>query len=105
MASSLPQFSVPPMAPYTKAAWARMGASSRGGGSLRECNWSIVVMNADGSRGVDAQVSAAADLPILSWIAWSTLGVGIILVAGGAALIVAGTRPRRPGAAPVAVPV
>ncbi|HEY7074419.1 MAG TPA: hypothetical protein VH418_03575 [Solirubrobacteraceae bacterium] len=96
-----------PLPPAEQGFWA---ASAHGNGTqtlkwkVRDGNWSIVVMNADGSRGVNAKVSAGANLPWLSAIGWSTLGVGIVFVAGGAALIVAGTRPRRPGAAPVAVP-
>jgi hypothetical protein len=96
-----------PLPPAEQGFWA---ASAHGKGTqtlkwkVRDGNWSIVVMNADGSRGVDAQVSAAANVPALSAIAWTTLGVGIVFTAGAALLIVAGTRPRRPGAAPVPVP-
>src|SRR5690349_3312894 len=74
-----------PLPPADQRFWA---ASAHGNGTqtlswkVRHGNWSVVVMNADGSRGVDAQVSAAANLPILSGIAWSTLGMGIVLPAG-----------------------
>jgi hypothetical protein len=97
-----------PLAPAEQGFWA---ASAHGSGTqtvtwkVRHGNWSIVVMNADGSRGVDAQVSAAANLPILSGIAWSTLGVGIVFLAGAALLIVVGTRGGRRPQAPLAAPV
>ena len=50
-------------------------------------------------------MSAAANVPALSAIAWTTLGVGIVFIAGAAVLIVAGSRPRRLGAAPIGAPV
>jgi hypothetical protein len=96
-----------PLPPAEQGFWA---ASAHGSGTqtmswkVRHGNWSIVVMNADGSRGVDARVSAAANVPILSGIAWSTLGAGIVFTAGAALLIVAGARGRRPPA-PLAAPV
>jgi hypothetical protein len=67
---------------------------------VRRGGWSVVVMNADGSRGVAAGVSAGADLPILTPLGWSLLGAGLLvaLVAGG--LVVVGVRSRpRPVAA------
>jgi hypothetical protein len=96
-----------PLAPSEQGLWA---ASAHGNGTqtlkwkVRDGNWSIVVMNADGSRGVDAQVSAASNVPGLAAIAWTTLGLGIVFIGGAALLIVAGTRGRRPQA-PLAAPV
>src|SRR4051794_20691411 len=96
-----------PLPPAEQGFWA---ASAHGTGTqtlkwkVHHGNWSIVVMNADASRGVDAQVTAAANLPILSGIAWTTLGVGIVLMAGAGLLIAVGARGRRPRP-PLAVPV
>jgi len=73
-------------------------ASSTGGAldwKVRDGDWSVVVMNADGSRGVDAGVSAAAKIDWLDTVGWALIGGGILLAAGGAALIVSGSR-RRP---------
>jgi len=66
-------------------------------------DWSVVVMNADGSRGVAADVSAGAKLPFLDEVGWSAIGGGSALLIGAAALIVLGVRsPRnRPPHAPV----
>src|SRR4051794_20689441 len=75
-------------------------ASAHGDGTqtltwgVQDGSWSIVVMNDDGSPGVHARVSAGARLPFLTALGWSTLGGGLHVLAGGVALIVAGSRPR-----------
>lgn len=50
------------------------------------------VMNADGSRPVAVRISVAASLPSLDWIAAGLLAVGILALAGGAALCVVPAR-------------
>ena len=47
----------------------------------------LVVMNADGSRGVSAQGDASVTIPHAAAIAWSLLGGGILLLLAGAAVI------------------
>jgi len=87
-----------PGAPGEQGFWA---ASESGAGrqtltwDVRHGNWSVVVMNADGSRGVDAGVSAGADVPILSTIGWSALGVGALLAATAGGLLFLGIRRPR----------
>jgi len=56
-------------------------------------DWSVVVMNADGSRGVAAAVSAGAKVPYIAEVAYGTLGVGLLFVIATAALTAYGTRP------------
>jgi hypothetical protein len=56
--------------------------------------WSVVVMNADGSRGVDAGVSAGANVPILPVIGWGALGVGLVLLVATGGLVAVGVRSR-----------
>lgn len=57
--------------------------------------WSIVVMNADGSAGVDVGVSAGANVPVLGDVAWAAIGGGLLLVAiAGGLLYVAVRKPR-----------
>jgi hypothetical protein len=95
-----------PVAPEHAGIWA---ASSEGTGKqatdvdFREGDWSVVVMNADGSLGVDADVSAGANLPFLDELGWTALGSGGFALVVGIALIVAGARrPQDPtGRVPV----
>jgi hypothetical protein len=81
--------------PARQRIWA---ASAQGSGrqtltwDIEHGSWSVVVMNADGSRGVGARVSAGANVPILSTVGWVGLGIGavLLLVAGG--LVAVGVR-------------
>jgi hypothetical protein len=57
-------------------------------------SWSIVVMNADGSRGVDSGVSAGANVPILPVVGWSALGLGLVFLVGAGGLVFLGVRRR-----------
>jgi hypothetical protein len=96
--------SVEPVAPAQQRFWA---ASAHGTGSqamtwkVRDGDWSVVVMNADGSAGVDAGVRAGADVPFLAPAGWITLGGGLVLLAGAGGLLYLGlrkpprTRPER----------
>jgi hypothetical protein len=102
-----------PVAPEHAGIWA---VSSEGAGKqaadmeFREGDWSVVVMNADGSLGVDADISAGANVPFLDELGWTALGSGGFALVVGIALIVAGARrPQDPtgtapagGAAPAA---
>jgi hypothetical protein len=95
-----------PVSPEHAGIWA---ASNQGAGTqtvdwkIEDGDWSVVVMNADGSLGVDADVSAGADIPFLNELGWTALGSGSFALAIGIALLVAGLRrPSGPsGTAPV----
>ena len=95
-----------PVSPEHADIWA---ASNQGGGrqtvdwEIEDGDWSVVVMNADGSLGVDADISAGADVPFLNELGWTALGSGAFALAVGIALLVAGIRrPHDPsGTAPV----
>jgi hypothetical protein len=87
-------------APAAQRIWAAQ-AHGRGAQTLTwdvaDGDWSVVVMNADGSPGVDADVRAGANVPWLDEVAWGALGVGALLLVISAALIYGGARaPRRP---------
>jgi hypothetical protein len=80
-----------PALPGDQRFWA---ASAHGSGQqtltwdVKHGSWSIVVMNADGSRGVDAGVSAGANVPILAAIGWGALGAGLVLLVAAGGLVV-----------------
>lgn len=91
--------SAAPGRPATQKFWA---ASATGSGTqaltwkIKSGEWSVVVMNADGSPGVSASVSAGAKIP---WALWAGIGVaifGALLLYAAVALIRSGTGPRAP---------
>jgi hypothetical protein len=89
---------VVPAIPASRHIW---NASARGNGrqtltwQVRKGNWAIVVMNADGSPNVSTRMSVGAKLGLLLWVGLGLLAFGVVVVAGGVALIVSGGR-RRP---------
>ena len=97
------------VAPAQSRIW---DASQQGSGKqtlnweIRDGDWSVVVMNADGSAGVDADVSTGAKVPFLNELGWTAVGSGLFALLAGVALLVAGIRrPSDPtGTAPVGGP-
>jgi hypothetical protein len=92
----LPTTGGAPQAPPTQQQfWA---ASASGVGTqtvtwkVRDGDWSVVLMNADGSRGVAADVDLGAKLSFLLWVAIGSLIGGVLVVAGSSALIVLAAR-------------
>ena len=84
-----------PAPPGEQRLWA---ASVEGAGTqtlewdVEDGDWSVVVMNADGSRGVDADVAAGAKVPFLSEIGWTAMGTGAVLMVAAAGLLILGIR-------------
>ena len=69
-------------------------------------DWSVVVMNTDGSAGVAADVSVAAKAQLVLWASIGAAVLGLALGALAALLIWLGARrPPQPPAVPAAVPV
>jgi hypothetical protein len=60
-------------------------------------DWRAMLMNADGSRGVEAELRIGAELDSLLWIGIGLLVAGGLLAAGAALAITAGVRRRRRG--------
>jgi hypothetical protein len=96
--------STDPAAPAGQAIWA---ASAHGNGPLtldwdaEGGHWSVVVMNADGSPGVDAELTFGAHVPHLTWVGVGAAIGGVLFAALAAGLVYLGVRPspRRPLAA------
>jgi hypothetical protein len=58
-------------------------------------SWNVIVMNADGSRGVAAELSIGGELDSLIWIGVGLLVGGALFAAAAALAITAGIRRRR----------
>jgi hypothetical protein len=71
---------------------------------VRDGDWSVVLMNADGSRGVVANVDLGAKLSFLLWVAIGSLIGGLLVVGGSTALIVLAARTPQPSPDPPAPP-
>ena len=88
-----------PQAPPTGQRFWAASASGVGTQTLtwkvREGDWSVVLMNADGSRPVVADVDLGAKLSFLLWLAIGLLLGGVLVLAGSTALIVLAARRRQ----------
>lgn len=67
---------------------------------LDEGSWSLVLMNADGSAGVDVAGTATARIPALGTTLLVVLAIGAVLAGVGLWLIVSALRGRTPAAPP-----
>jgi predicted RND superfamily exporter protein len=63
--------------------------------SLERGNWTAVVMNADGSAGVNADLAFGANISNIVAIAWAVIAFGIFSLLGGGYLTYSGFRRRR----------
>jgi hypothetical protein len=82
--------SAPSVAPAQMPVWVSP-SSGTGDRSLTwqpaEGDWTVVIMRADASPGVAAQVQVGATLPGLGWIGAVLLGGGVLLVVAGGLLV------------------
>lgn len=93
-----------PSAPGTELFWV---ASTSGRGEqtldwkIESGEWAVVIMNADSSSGVLADVRLGALAPsLLEPLAWASFAVGLIALIGGGALLYAQFRRRGRDATP-----
>src|SRR6266480_678868 len=97
-----------PQGPPTEQSFWAASASGVGTQTLtwkvRDGDWSVVLMNADSSRGVAADIDLGAKLSFLLWVAIGLLLGGVLVVGGSTALIVLAARTRQPQPAPPAPP-
>ena len=91
-----------PAPPDTQTFWAASGTGSVEW-DVDEGNWVAVVMNADASKSIVAEVSVGAETELLLWAGLILLGLGLVFSAVAALLIALGVR--RPGAIPAQAPV
>ncbi|WP_326836519.1 DUF4389 domain-containing protein [Amycolatopsis rhabdoformis] len=50
---------------------------------VRDGDWTVVVMNSDGSRGVAVDAEAAATVPAIGWLSVLLIVVGVVFLVGG----------------------
>jgi hypothetical protein len=88
-----------PPRPEAQNFWAASGIG-RIEWDVDEGDWAAVAMNADGSRGVVAEISVAAKTRLVLWAALILLGLGLVFGAVAALLIALAVRDRAVPAAP-----
>jgi hypothetical protein len=81
--------SVKPKPPATQSFWVAKssGSSAAIDWKVRDGNYRVVVMNADGSRGVRTESEFAVQVPHLGAAALAMLIVGLVVIGGGIALM------------------
>jgi hypothetical protein len=60
--------------------------------SVDRGDWTVVVMNADASRGVDVDVAAGATVPVFGWVIGTMLVVAAVFLVAGVVLLVLSIR-------------
>jgi Domain of unknown function (DUF4389) len=89
-----------PLAPATQSIWAAKATGTRDvtvTWPVRTGEWSIVVMNADGSRGVSVDAQLGSKLEFIGPLGIGLLAAGLASAAGATLLMVFGVRRlRRP---------
>jgi hypothetical protein len=91
--------------PTDQSFWAASGIGTQTlTWKVRDGDWSVVLMNADGSRGVAADIDLGAKLSFLLWVAIGLLIGGLLVTGGSTALVLLAARTPRPRPAPPAPP-
>ena len=87
-----------PERPAEQSFWVAQGSGADKAAldwKVRDGDYRMVVMNADGSKGVHTAGSVDLEVPHLPTIAWILIGSGVVFLVGGSAAIIAAvvTRP------------
>jgi hypothetical protein len=86
-----------PAAPGRQSFWVARSSghdSATVNWKVRDGRYRVVIMNADGSRGVATQSKFGVDVPYAPWVGLGILGAGLLLTGGGVS-IARGARRRR----------
>ena len=86
--------SAAPESPRTEDIWVATAEDGTLTWDIRGGRWSIVVMNADASQGVDASVTVGVKTGVLVPVGIVMMIVGVLLLAGAIVLIVSSVRHR-----------
>ena len=87
-----------PAPPGRQSFWVARGSgrdSAAVDWKVRDGDYRVVVMNADGSRGVVTRSKFGAAVPYPPWVGLGVLIAGLVLTAGGVASVTAGARRPR----------
>ena len=86
-----------PAAPASQPFWVAKGTGTDAATlrwKVRDGDYRVVIMNADGTRGVHTDGDVGVTVPHVPAIGWSLFGGGLALLAGGIGAIVLGARRR-----------
>ena len=84
-----------PRPPGSAAIWAAQASGGRTATllwTIREGDWTVIVMNADRSAGIAVRAQAGASLPALRWLATQLLAGGMMLALAAFACIIVPVR-------------
>jgi hypothetical protein len=84
-----------PRPPGSTPIWAAQASGTRSATlrwTVRDGDWTVIVMNADGSAGVVARADLAATLPALGWLATEFLIGGTVLALAAFACVMVPVR-------------
>jgi hypothetical protein len=103
MGSGVPSYQTipggsPPTPPTSQVIWVAQAS----GNGTQTVTWTptsgdywVVIMNADGTKGINADVQVGARVTILSWIGWGLLIGGVLVAMVGVVIIYFGAIRRR----------
>jgi hypothetical protein len=84
-----------PGRPADQVFWAASSTGKPLTWKMRSGNWSVVVMNADGSSGVSASIDAGVKVPALLWAGIGLTAGGLLLLAASGGMLVSRSRSQR----------